>query len=273
MPKATLKDWSAGILDDVTVELTNCRYVKWDYGKPNEYDAETFFFAKCIDQDDGSEFEQRWKCGAGWYPSADGESEADEGDELWSDSKTTLSKKSNIYRFIRSLIDAGFDPDLIDGNASTFEGMVVHMIQEPIGGTKIVDGEERPMTTPVVDEIISMPGEGGGRKPKGGQKKDASKPKTTAEKESKTAGEKEPAAEEKGGGDEGDVRSEAISAVLEVLEDKSTVKINKLPGEVHKACKGNPNRDAIVKMVFEDKEFLADGPWEYDADKKTVSAE
>jgi hypothetical protein len=245
----------SGLLDDVTCTWKSCSFEMFDYqGKsPQPVPA----LKAVLDPDDsGDETDQYWSMGNAkdWIPSDDGKRLVAVG------SATTLKTSSNGAILLTSLVNAGFPEDKIGDDISVFEGMVAHMVRIPApkrpGLKKRVreDGREFEDTVLTVGEIISLPWEK--KKAKG-----APKGKAAAKGAPKKAAAK-PAAD---AGADDDVNDAAVAFMMGALAEAGDDGLTKkeLPTMAFQALKDDPNRNAIVQLVYQD-DFLANGPWNYE---------
>lgn len=160
-----------------------------------------------------------------------------------------MAKSSSCMLFINSLVEAGFDEEELDGgDISVIDGTFAQMTPTPIE-RKGLEGKTQVLS--LVTEIVDGFGKGKG-KPAG-----------------KSAGKDKPATGGKGK-DVESVEEKAEKYVVSVLkENKGTVKIGVLAGEVYEAADGEKKQDEIAAMLEDDDWFKDDDrPWE--VDKKTV---
>jgi len=54
-----------------------------------------------------------------------------------------------------------------------------------------------------------------------------------------------------------------MAAVLDLLESEGTVSKKDLPAKIFQTMKADPDRNAIIKIVFDDT-FLEEGPWDFE---------
>lgn len=232
-----------GLLDNVTAKIKTARFVTWDYGGKGPSSPAL----KLVLDVDGDEAEQYWSAGKAddWQPSKDGLTLVSIG------SAKGLNKGSNLGIFLISIIEAGFPEDKLDDDCSIFEGMEAHFVRVPAPKRNVVaqpraDGKTFEQTILVVDKIVKMPWE---------SKKTAGK-----------ATGKAAAATEAGT----DVGQLAVDTVMELLaEAGGSVTKAELSKAVFAKMKTDPNRNAIVQMVYKDEWLGDDKPWAFDG--KTIS--
>jgi hypothetical protein len=260
-----------GLIDDVDVVFINCLFAHFDYN------GTVIPPAPCLQIDmeteDDEEITQYFSMGnpEDWSPSED-------GTQLEATGKATgIRSTSNGGIFLKAMIDAGFPVDKIGDDISVLNGMKCHVIQIPapkrsgLVEKKRDDGKKFEKTILVISEIHSLPWEEdeapakGKTKAKAGGTKGKTKPATKTKAKAKA---KPEAAEDEGGDD--DIGGKAVAAILEILGDAGTITKKELPAKIFQILKADPDRNAVVKMVFDD-EFLGEGPWEYD-DGTLVSA-
>jgi len=255
-----------GLIDDVDVTIDKARFELFDYngtvipGVPA--------LALHMTDPEGEEVVQYYSMGKpeDWEPSEDGTTLEAIG------SATAIRMTSNGGILLKSLIDAGFPVDKLGDDISSLDGMKAHVIQIPapkrtgIKEKPRADGKVYEKTILVIGEILTLPWEEDEEKPKSKAKAKA-KPKAKAKAKAKAKPEAEEVEEEAG---DDDVGAKAVAAILEILEDAGTVTKKELPAKIFQVMKTDPDRNAVVKLVFDD-EFLAEGPWEYD-DGTLVSA-
>jgi len=251
-----------GLIDDIDVTFTECAFEMFDYngtvtpGSPS-------LKVKMADED-GTEMEQYYSMGSAqdWIPSED-------GSQLVAVGKATNIKTStNGGILLKSLVDAGFPAEKLGDDITILNGLVAHVIRVPAPkrtGVKQSDKQKEreekygPPTLLIVGEIKTLPWEKKSPKgaPKGGAKAPAGKPaggKVAAKPQTKAA----PPVDD---GD--DLTGKATAVVLEILEAAGTITKKELPAKIFQQMKTDPDRNAIVKLVFDD-EFLGDGPWTYE---------
>jgi len=238
-----------GLIDDVDVTFKRCIFDMFDYngtvvpGVPSlKIDMET---------EDKEGVTQYYSVGkaSDWIPSED-------GSQLIAVGKAdSIRNTTNGGIFLKSLMDAGFPVDKLGNDITVIDGLQAHVIRIPAPKRPGLEKKEKKYedTVLIVGEILSLPWEkkGGPTKGKAGKAK-ATKGKAAATK-------KKTEVEE----DSSDLNSAAVAAILSILEDEGTITKKELPSKIFQTEKDNPDRNGIVKMVFDD-EFLENGPWNYE---------
>ncbi len=197
-----------------------------------------------LEPEEGDTIMQFWSVGNAddWTPSKDGKKIIATG------KATKLSKSSNFYLLLNSLVEAKFPDDKMGDDVSVYEGMKCNMVRIPAPERKGLQQKEKKYdpTILVVDSIITFPWEAES-KGKGGGK----------------------SAESDG------VSEKATEIAMEILGDNPKgIQKMKLAGEVFKRLKAQKMAqteiNAIVQLVGgKDESFLSSGPWTYE--KGTVS--
>lgn len=243
-----------GLIDDVDVVLKSCVFDMFDYngkvvpGVPS--------LKVVLEMEDGEEATQYYSMGnsSDWIPSED-------GSQLLAVGKATnIRMSSNGGIFLKSLIDAGFPAEDLGDDITVLDGLQAHVIRVPAPkrpGIKRESEKKFEDTILIIGDIIALPGEK--KKPAGAPKGAAkTKTKSKAKTKAKAAPKEEPAAEV-----EGDVADKATAAILDLLESEGTVSKKDLPAKIFQTMKADPDRNAIIKIVFDD-DFLSDGPWDFE---------
>jgi hypothetical protein len=201
--------------------------------------------------EDDEEATQYYSMGSAndWIPSED-------GSQLMAVGKaSSIRMTTNGGIFLKSLIDAGFPVDKLGDDITVLDGLQAHVIRVPapkrpgLKRQNREDGKKFEETILIVGEILTLPWEKS--KPKGAPAKKTA-PKGKAKPKSKAKPEPE-----------GDVNDAATMAVLSILESEGTITKKELPSKIFQTEKENPDRNAIVKAVFDDA-FLEAGPWDYE---------
>lgn len=235
-----------GLLDNVDVTWKELNAEMWDYNGTIPDAVPAVKITMEVEDVEGDQ-EQYFSCGSAkdWEPSKDGK-------RLVSVGKASgINKTSNLGILLMSLIEAKFPKDKMDTDDLTvFEGLKCHMIRmkEPerkgLVRTPRADGKVYEKTNLVVDHIIRLPWEGGK-----GSKSIASKSTGKAGKGKTTA--------------DDDVEIKAIGLITTILESNPKgVDKKKLAQLILQEAKGDPDRNAILKLAYNDS-FLEEGPWEY----------
>jgi len=223
-----------GLLDNVDVVWKNPRFEMWDYaGKGPSIPA----LAIDLEPDEGDVITQYWSAGNAddWSPSKDGTKLVPIGKAL------SLSKSSNVYQLLKSLVEADFPEDQMEDDISIYEGMKCHMVR--------IKAPERPglkqkekkyeASVLVVDTILQMPGKEG----------------------EKTGNVKGKAGDE--------VSDKATQVVMEILgenpkEIQKMALASKAFGKLKAEKVDQTTINAIVQLIGgKDETFISSGPWTY----------
>ena len=237
-----------GLIDDVDVVFKECVFDMFDYNGKVVPGVPSLKITMGMENEEAVQY---YSVGSSndWIPSED-------GSQL-----VAVGKASNIRMttnggiFLKALIDAGFPVDKLGDDITILTGLQAHVIRVPapkrpgLEKKKRDDGKNYEETILIVSEITSLPWEKS--KPKGA-------PKTKAAPKGKVA----PKAKTKED-PESDVNDAAVAAVLAILESEGTITKKELPSKIFQTEKDNPDRNSIVKAVFDDN-FLASGPWNYE---------
>lgn len=282
----------AGLMDDFDGLVQKARFVPFDYN--GTIDPPVLGVQLTIKPDDGDAFEQTYSAGDlnNFVPSMDGihpcdlDSEDAEDHEgiyaLRVGKKDGLNNNSNFAQFQTALIESGFDPDQLQPNVDSLEGLYGHwnrIPQKKRSGIQQAAPEEgqkaRNKDVLVITEIKDAPAATG--------KKTAPSAKPVAAKSS-PVGKKAPAPVEPE--EDTDTTEEVEETELSPLDTALRVIVTKAvtaAGDdgiekaklVPLALKGlsGPDKAKGVKRVASD-EFLSDesAPWLYDAESGTLFA-
>lgn len=246
-----------GLLDDEDVKVVESKFVMFDYGGKAQPVPALHWK---LDAMDGSEpLSQYWSMGKAtdWIPS-------DDGKELVPIGRATqLVESSNGMVLITSAINAGFPESKLGDDVTIFEGMECHVNRVAAPERKGMVNRKENQTILTVSKIHKMPWE-----------------KDTTTKKGKAKG--------KGGGKAAAKEATETSASLEEIATEFILNIlsdeermaSHYPDGIPKAklapeafsvfAVGDPNRSAIVQLVFKD-EFLSAGPWKYEGGKVTMA--
>lgn len=229
-------------MNDVDVTWKECRFELWDYNGKVVVPVPALKVSMEVEGID-EPVDQYFSAGSGkdWEPSKDGTKLVSIG------SAKGINKTSNFGILMLSLIEANFPKDKIGEDCTVFEGMKCHMIRvaapkrEGIVKAPRADGKVYEDQNLIVDSIISLPWD----------KKGKATGKTAAQGKETT----KPA---------GDAADKAQTVVMEILgANPKGLDKKKLAGAVFNALKADPDRNEIVKLVY-DEEFLGGGPWTYE---------
>lgn len=165
-----------GLIDDIDVTILDARFAQWDYN--GNIDHAVLALGIQYQDGEGKTYDQYYSAGELTYfvPSEDGSRAVPVGD------KSMLADTCNAWKFIASLIEAGFPVPLLEaGDITCLTNMKVHVKQyaQPVRQGLIRGGKnaDRPQTVLLVDAILEMPAGAGGVK-KGIGKPTAGKPVT-----------------------------------------------------------------------------------------------
>lgn len=235
-----------GLIDDIDVTFKDCMFDLFDYN--GKVIPPVPSLSCTLEDEEGEDVTQYWSMGSAedWVPSEDGK-------QLLAIGKATgIRATSNGGIFLKSLLDAGFPADQLGDDISVLDGMQAHVIQVPAPKRKGLAPRDSKFeqTILIIGEIQVMPGE---------KKAPAGKPKGAAKASAKAKTKAAPKEEPEGG----DLNDKATEAIMEILAETGTVTKKELPAKIFATMKADPDRNAIVKLVFDD-EFLAAGPWDYE---------
>lgn len=244
---------AGGLLDDVTVKWSNCRFVEYNYdGKAPKVPA---FAVDLIDPDSGEEVgEQYYKAGNAdsVRPTSDGK-----GIEPIPGKKGAINNKSRIFQLMVSLANAGMPDDQFEkftDDCTILNNMIAHMVQEPALSKPLVekkrqDGTPYESTVLVVGSVKKWPWEKAGGPSSAGKKgAAATKGKTTTP---------APASS-------GDLEEKSVNFMVELIAESGAVLKKDLPGEILKRLAADPNKNNILKLVFDDAWLGQEGrPWSF----------
>jgi len=218
---------SGGLLNDVDVEVVEARYSLFDYqGTVDPVNARTTLRLKMRTLDGQQDATEHLTLGQtqDFIPN-----EADGGLTLRSLSgKSGLSKKSKLFFFLQSLVEAGFDASHLDsGRADCLEGVRFHFVRKPmpdLSGLEITRRGKNPDQQVEYIHVTKYLGEAAKAK---------AKPKAAAEAE-------------------GDFDAEVQAAALEILSQvgKPGMTLSKLGIEALRQPKLSPKlRQAVSKLL------------------------
>ena len=253
---------TGGLIDDVDVTVSEARFVMWDYAGQVRDPVP----ALAVSMEVGGEGTPLTETYTQYYSAGDARNLMPSSDGKALDvigGSGGLKTSSNAGQFLVSLVNAGFPEDrLLEGDISVMDGLEahVHRIPQPERKGIVKDpGKTREATILVVSKIHRFPW-------------DAKKPKTTgggsvsrmpAAKAStgpSTAAEAHAVA--------GAAHMEkARTVVLGILTGSGgSILKNRLTAEVFKVLASDPDRQAIVGLVYQDSFLGGEGhPWSYDA--------
>lgn len=243
---------SGGFLDAAQATMTACQTAMFDFNGAAEQPQACFCVTYVTDA--GDEYEQHYSVGGA---PGDWEINEDETGFVYAGAGSgQITKVCSFGKLIKSLCDAGFDPDKIENDVTVFEGLEVKLISVPQGKRKD-GGERRPLI--LIDEILNTgDAEDNNGKEKGAGKNPASK------KASRQGSSKKTAAED-------DINQEATILVLDLLGDseEAAIKVSKIPALAFKKI-ANMKYKADILRLLNNRDFYKSGPWEYDDVEKTI---
>lgn len=277
MPAVSLKPSDAqagGFLDDADVLLKELRFVVWDYnGKANPSVA---LKVTMEEPDIPLTHEQYYSAGdpSKWQPTSDGKSiEPLAG-------ATGLNQNTNVIAFITSLVNAGFPEDRLGEDVSIFDGTLVHVNQ--IAQPKrpgLKRAEEKEKTYLLVTRIVRLPWEAAPKPQAKGAPKPTAQPtlKAVAPVNAIPHQVAHPApspAPDTTTPPSEDVVQKARETVVAILAEKGgALPKAKLTTEVFRALTNDPDRNAVVMVIFQES-FLqsakAEGVFAYDGTTVTL---
>jgi hypothetical protein len=263
---------TGGYLDDADVTFAELRFVVWDYqGKAPASVA----LKVSMEEDDGKLHEQYYSAGdpTKMQPSPDGKA------IIPIAGATGLNVNTNAIAFISSIVNSGFPEDRILNDVSIFDGMKAHVNQvaqpKRPGLKKAEIGE--PKTYLLVSKIVRLPWETA----PAAVAKGAPKPVAAAAPGPRPVNATTPApapvavaAAAPAASDNGALIEKARATVLGILAEKGgALPKAKLPTEAFRALSNDPDRNAIVTMVFQEP-FLtaaaAEGAFGYDGQQLSL---
>lgn len=227
-----------GLLNDLDATIEEAEFVMFDFNGKAPIPSPTARF-KLVGED-GEGHEQYWSVGKDFAPSDDGDSLVPTG------TATSINKGSNFGILMSSIVEAGYPANRLTASIGDMVGMVAHFSRVAAPKRSIVkapraDGKVYEDTILVVSKIHQLPWEKAAAKGKGTAKgKGAASPVSAS------------------------IDDELVEAVQGILLEKGgEVTRQQLAAAAFQALKDNPNRNAMVKRVYED-EFLGNGPWTYE---------
>jgi|GEM_PF-5124769 len=231
-------------LNNVTVEIVSSRFVLWDYQGKLAVESPAIYW-KVRDVESGAESDQWWSAGgaeSGLQPAEEGRSLAITGNQKG------MVKDCKAMILLASLRKSGYPQEkLATGDISLCDGMVVHIIQEPDKERKGLKDLKEGRTVPVVDKIVSMPGE---KKAGAGAGKGSGK--AAAKTDTPSAA-----------GDE--ITGVAIAAIMGVLSEKGPMSRVDLGGAVFGALAKHPHQQKVVASIYQPDFIEKLGPFKVEA--------
>jgi hypothetical protein len=234
--------FTQGVLDDVDVTWTECRFVMYDYDGKSPQPAPGLMIT--MEDDDGKEYKQFYSAGAAkdWAPNPD-----DGGKTLEAVGKAkALNQNSNVSLLLSSLINAGYDQDEITDDVSDLDGIRAHMIQVPAPKRSgLVTQGSQDKTILVVDSLLESDGQDKGK----GRDKDKGKDK----------------GKDKDKGSDSDIENDVTEFVIETISnnDGEVTKKDLAVASIKHFKKGD--KKAVNKFLLSE-DWLKEGPWDYDGE-------
>lgn len=256
-----------GGIDDVDVTIKSCRFRLWDYN--GTIANPVLGLEVTFVDDEGGEAAQVYSAGdvKHFIPSPDGSEAVAVG------AAQNLNDSTNAMAFMVSLVNGGFPEDKIGDKVSVFEGTRVHVNQVPQPKRKGLVGSVEGKTILLVSKIHSYPWDAKGKAtaPKGIAPKAAPKQAAQAAQAAAPQQAQAPVAQAAA-----PVANEALNArgmevMLQIVLGKGgSITKGQIAQEAFKALASDPNRNALVQMVYSDDFLKQEGaPWVYDG--STVS--
>jgi hypothetical protein len=252
---------TGAFLDDIDVTLKECRFVTWDYmGKANPSTA----LKVTMEEPDGITHEQYYSAGdpSKVTPSPDGKTLIPQA------GATGLNNNTNALAFISSIINAGFPEDKLGSDASVFDGLGAHVNQVAQPKRAGLKDQKEGKTYLLVTKITRLPWDAKPAKlPKGapaGPRPVAPVPAAAPVASAAPAN----------GTPTNEMIEKARVTVISILTEKGgSVPRSKLSQEAFRLLSSDPDRNAIVKLVYDDgflTQSVADGVFAFDGTTVTL---
>jgi hypothetical protein len=257
---------TGAFLDDVDVTLKECRFVLWDYmGK-----AKTSVALKVtMEEPDGITHEQYYSAGdpEKVTPSPDGKTLVPQA------GATGLNANTNALAFIASIINAGFPEDRLSTDVSVFDGLGAHVNQVAQPKRQGLKDQKEGKTYLLVTKIARLPWDAPAAKPAKGAPAAA----RTAAPKATPAPAPTATMSQAGGNGNGvadELTEKARVTVIAILTEKGgTIPRSKLSQEAFRLLASDPDRNAIVKLVYDDvflQQSVAEGVFGFDGATVTL---
>jgi len=255
-------DAQAGaFLDDVDVTLKECRFVVWDYmGKASKPSTALKI---TMEDPDSITHEQYYSAGDPdkVLPSPDGKTLIPQA------GATGLNNNTNALAFISSIINAGFPEDKLGSDASVFDGLGAHVNQVAQPKRQGLKDQKEGKTYLLVTKITRLPWEAAPAKVAKGAP--VAKPSPAPVAGPRPVQPPMSQAGQPGGGNgDGVLTEKARATVISILTEKGgTVPRSKLSQEAFRLLASDPDRNAIVKLVYDDaflQQSVAEGVFAFD---------
>ena len=236
-----------GLIGDEDIIIKEARFEMFDYnGKRAPSPAARF----CLDRGDGEEVQQYFSLGKAtdWLPSDDGKTLTPVG------KATGLANSSNWAIFVTALVNAGFPENKIEDDITCFEGLEGHVDRIPAPERKGLVNKKEDATVLVMTKIHKLPWEKKGKKGSG-----------SSSSKSSSNGKNSPSSSSDTGSA---VTGKASSFILGVLAKyPDGIEKSLLPTEAFSMLKDDPDRNAIVKLIFEDEFLNSSENWKLEGGK------
>jgi hypothetical protein len=224
-----------GLLDDLAATVVEAEFVMWDYNGKAPIPVPAAHLV--LEGENKETHDQYWAAGKDFAPSGDGSSLVPTG------TATGINKGSNFGILMASIVAAGFPANRLADSIKVLEGMEAHFTRVAAPKRNIqrqprADGKEYDQTILTVSKVYKLPWEAAGKK--GGAAKKGAAPTVDVDADSELV--------------------EVVTGIL--LERGEGITRQALSAAVFQAIKDNPNRNTLVKRVY-DEGFLTSGPWEY----------
>jgi hypothetical protein len=266
---------SGGLLDDADVHIDSARYEIFDYQGKSDPAPALVLHCTLEDGDEHTEVLSVGKA-SDWEPSDDGKELIPIGNA------TTLRTTCKAMHFLTSLVNAGFDEELLDEDPSVLDGLGVHVMRTPVEykgleKRKDSEGREQEFTALTVSEINYLPGEGGKGKGKGkaaggkgkaagtGAKGKAANKSAASGGKGKAGGKAGAKSEtaDSGDSDLDDAAEQALMAVL--LENDGSIESRQIPTKAYQHLSDVANRNAVLKRCYAEDFLNQEGkPWTFE---------
>jgi hypothetical protein len=255
---------AGGFLDDLDVTLREARFVIWDYmGKANPAVA----LKVTMEETDGITHEQYYSAGDPnkVTPSPDGKTLIPQA------GATGLNNNTNALAFISSIINAGFPEDKLGSDASVFDGLGAHVNQVAQPKRAGLKDQKEGKTYLLVTKITRLPWDAATPKAAKGAPVNRTAapagPRAVAPTPTATPVPSNGAATP-------EMIEKARGTVISILTEKGgSVPRSKLSQEAFRLLSNDPDRNAIVKLVYDDGflvQSVAEGVFAFDGATVTL---
>jgi hypothetical protein len=257
---------AGGFLDDLDVTLREARFVIWDYmGKANPAVA----LKVTMEEADGITHEQYYSAGDPnkVTPSPDGKTLIPQA------GATGLNANTNALAFIGSIINAGFPEDKLGSDASVFDGLGAHVNQVAQPKRAGLKDQKEGKTYLLVTKITRLPWDAPAPKAAKGAPVNRSAAPAAGPRPVTPAPAAAPAVPSNGAATP-EMIEKARGTVISILTEKGgSVPRSKLSQEAFRLLSNDPDRNAIVKLVYDDgflTQSVAEGVFAFDGQTVTL---